>query len=208
MSQIKNIIFDFGGVLLNLDESITRNKFNEILDPEKCKNIHEEVFYPYERGEISEESFFNRLQRRSIKVLNGEIYYEIWNAMLLDFPQHRLDYIIQLRKRYKLILLSNTNITHIRNVLRRLKLDLHVDKLEDYFDHIFYSHDIHLRKPDPEIFKFVLQDAHINAEESLYIDDKIENTTSAASLGFNVHHHDSSQDISSILEEILIKLKD
>ncbi|MEP7197535.1 MAG: HAD family phosphatase [Saprospiraceae bacterium] len=201
--MIKNIIFDFGNVLLNLDESRTFNGLKEVLNQDLCIDINEEVFFPYERGEISEEAFFNRLQRRSKKVLQGDVYYEIWNSMLLDFPIHRLNFLVQLRPKYKLILLSNTNITHARNVLRIMRTNLGIKNLEDYFDHVYLSHDVHLRKPDPAIYKLVLKDAGIVANESLFFDDKLENTESAAMLGIQVHHHNPEQDITEIFDEVV-----
>lgn len=86
--MIKCLIFDFGNVLLTLDEEKTNNSFREILDPQRCEDIQEIVFDPFERGEISEEAFFNRLQRRSKEVLSGDIYVDIWNHMSGHFPDN------------------------------------------------------------------------------------------------------------------------
>lgn len=204
--MIKNIIFDLGNVLFNIDENKTYDGLKEILDPALCENIYEEVFIPYELGEISEEAFFNRLQRRSKKVLQGDVYMEIWNLMLLDFPKHRIEFLERLRKQYKLILLSNNNITHLRNVLRIMKTSLGVSNLNDYFDHIYFSHDLHLRKPDIAIYKFVLEEAKILAEESLFIDDNLENYTAALTLGIHGHLHHPKEEISTIFEEIIKKI--
>ena len=87
--MIKNIIFDFGNVLLNIDESASYRALEDLLDPAKCSDLFPVVFYPFERGEISEEAFFNRLQRRSVKVYNITNYYKARNAMFRDFPANR-----------------------------------------------------------------------------------------------------------------------
>ncbi|MCC6815058.1 MAG: HAD family phosphatase [Saprospiraceae bacterium] len=206
--MIKNIIFDFGNVLLDLDEQATFERMNELLDPDKCLNINEEVFFPFERGEISEEAFFNRLQRRSKKVFQAEIYYEAWNAMLLSLPKHRVEMLVELSKSYKLILLSNTNLTHYRKVMKIIWQTLGIEKFSNYFSQSYYSHLIHMRKPDLEIYKFVLHESQILPSETLYIDDKQENLIPAQSLGINTHCHSPIEDISVIIYKILKDLNE
>ncbi len=201
--MIRNIIFDFGGVLLNLDEQLTIHKLNEILDLNKCENVHEEVFYPFERGEISEEAFFNRLQRRSKQVLNGDIYIEAWNAMLLDLPTHRIDFLKKLKDEYNLFLLSNTNRTHIRKVMYMIKLDHGINDFSSYFNKAYYSHEIHLRKPDKGIYEYVLNDSNLMAKETLFIDDKEENLVQANALGIHCYCHKPTDDISQIFSQVI-----
>ncbi len=203
ITGINTIIFDFGGVLLNLNESVTTNLLKEILDLSKCNDLLEMVITPYEKGEISEEAFFNRLQRRSKTVLSGDKYFEIWNAMLLDMPVQRLEMLKRLKKKYRLILLSNTNITHIRNVLRYLKNQYQIENFNSFFDFVFYSHDIHLRKPDPEIFNYVIEYGHINPSQTLFIDDKKENTDAASTLGFKVWNHPQETNIDEIIDRVI-----
>lgn len=206
--MIKNILFDFGGVLLNLDETLTHNELTKLLDPEKCIDINENAIYPFERGEISEESFFNRLQRRSTQIFQADLYYQIWNLMLLDFPRQRLDMLIRLRNNYKLYLLSNTNLTHYRAVQRIIKRDLSIENLNVYFDQAYYSHIIHFRKPDREAFDFVCTSANILPSETLFIDDKIEHVKAAKEIGFKVYHHKPSEDISEIIDSLLAHNQD
>lgn len=201
--MIKNVIFDFGNVLLNLDEKKTYEGLDSILDHEKCKDLKEIVFDPFERGEISEEAFFNRLQRRSLKVLNGDVYYEIWNSMLLDLPAHRIEFLKQIRQQYKIFLLSNTNITHLRKVMRSIKLNLGIQDFNSLFDGTYYSHQIHMRKPERRIYEYVLKEAGIDAKETLFIDDKLENLVEAEHLGINVHCHNPEEDISYIFNRII-----
>ncbi|NOT37749.1 MAG: HAD family phosphatase [Saprospiraceae bacterium] len=202
-AKIKNIIFDFGNVLLNIDEQRSFDKLNELLDAEKCKDLDEIVIHPFERGEFSEEAFFNRLQRRSKKVLNGDLYYEAWNAMLQDFPANRIRFLQELRGRFKIFILSNTNITHLRNVKRRIKIDHNIDDFDSYFDKCYYSHLIHMRKPEKRIYEFVLEDSNIKADETLFIDDKQENLVPAKELGIYTYCHSPSEDISEVFSRII-----
>lgn len=205
MNHIKHLLFDFGNVLLNLDEHRTWQGLEEILDPKLCEDINEQVFFPFECGLISEDSFFNRLQRRSLQVLQGDVYVKIWNAMLLDLPEHRIHFLEKLKSDYNIYLLSNTNITHLRSVQHKIKRTYPTLDFEALFNKMYFSHDIHLRKPDPKIFEFVLQDASLLPHECLFIDDKIENIEAAQSLGINSYHHNYNDDIADIFEHIVAK---
>lgn len=202
--MLKNIIFDFGNVLLNLDESATYKALGNILDPLKCGDLNEMVLFPFEKGEISEEAFFNRLQRRSKMVLQPEFYYKAWTAMLLDFPIARENFLNQLKSNYRLFLLSNTNITHLRFVRKKLAQENNIHDFESrFFEKAYYSFEIGMRKPDLEIFQFVLQDSNLKASESLFIDDKIENVNGAKQIGMNAYHHNPAEDISDVIFGLL-----
>jgi putative hydrolase of the HAD superfamily len=202
--MIKNIIFDFGNVLLNLDESATYSALESILDPLKCGDLNEMVLFPFEKGEFSEEAFFNRLQRRSKKVLQIESYYKAWTAMLLDFPRSRGNFLSQLKSNYRLFLLSNTNITHLRFVRKKLALENNILDFETrFFEKAYYSFEIGMRKPDLEIFRYVIQNSALHPKQTLFIDDKIENVEAAKIEGLNAYHHNPEQDISDILYKLL-----
>ncbi len=193
---IRNIVFDFGNVLYDLDEAKTEGLLREVLDPLKCRDLEELVLHPYERGECSEEAFINRLQRRSHTPLDGSYYLHAWNAMLLGIPPHRLAMLDQLRKRYALYLLSNINRSHLVVLRRQLEaMPEACDFERRYFDGVFYSCEIGHRKPEPECFHHVLSHAGILAGESLFIDDRRENIEVARQLGFRVHRHDPATEI-------------
>jgi glucose-1-phosphatase len=201
---IKTIIFDFGNVLLTLNEKVTIDGFREILDQAKCIDIYEMVFEPFERGEISEEAFFNRLQRRSKKILKGDVYISLWNAMLGVFPQVRIEKLREYRKSYKLILLSNTNITHLRSVRYKIEKENGLADFEKIlFDASYFSHEIKMRKPEKRIFEFVIRENNLLPEECLFIDDKIENIQGAGLVGIHTHHHNPEEEIFDILPGLL-----
>ncbi|MFV8226628.1 HAD-IA family hydrolase, partial [Christiangramia aquimixticola] len=138
----------------------------------------------YEQGFISSDEISEHY-RTEFPELQHDEFLQSWNAILLDFPEYRLKFIQKLaaEKNYKLILLSNTNKNHINNIKSR------VDFFEDFkncFDSFYLSHEIGLRKPDPKIYQFVLDQHNLKAGECLFIDDTKENTDSAAALGFHV----------------------
>jgi FMN phosphatase YigB (HAD superfamily) len=202
--MIKNIIFDFGNVLLNINESASYKALETLLDPAKCADINEMVFFPFEKGEISEEAFFNRLQRRSTKVYQAEVYHQAWNAMFLDFPTIREKMLLNLKNKYRIFLLSNTNITHIRFVRKLLERENNIFDFEHtFFEKAYYSFEMGMRKPDLEIFELVLKDSGLIASKSLFIDDKIENVEAAKALGLKTFHHNPIQDISEIIYDLL-----
>jgi glucose-1-phosphatase len=204
--MIKNIVFDFGNVLLNLDESASYDALYSLLDSTKCEDLYDSVFYPFEKGLISEDSFFNRLQRRSKIVYHPEVYMNAWNAMLGDFPPAREVFLHQLKSHYRLFLLSNTNITHIRKVLQHINTENMIADFENsFFEKTYYSFQMGMRKPDSEIYQFVLNDANLLANETLFIDDKIENVNAAAQLGIHAYHHNPKDEISEIMDDLLVQ---
>lgn len=202
--MIKNLIFDFGNVLYDLNEGLTEQKLKEVLDPHKTADIFEQVLHPFERGEISEEAFFNRLQRRSRDVRDGSYYYEAWNAMLLGMPAHRFEWLKQLRKTYQVFLLSNINITHLRAVRKSIQMQTGIQEFElQYFDQVYYSFEIGFRKPELKCFEYVLNDAGIIGKETLFIDDKVENIKGASEAGLHAKLHMPELKIEEQMENYL-----
>jgi len=201
--MLKNIIFDFGNVLVNLDEQATMEALMAVLDPEKMVDFFEMALFPFEKGQISEEAFFNRLQRRSKKVEDGEYYFSAWNQMILDFPENRMQMLRELRSNYRLFLMSNINITHLRYIKRMLQLHNQSPEFENFFDKVYLSFECGMRKPELEFFQFILEKEQLIAEECLFIDDRIENIDAAIHLGINTHLHDPAQEIAVTIHSIL-----
>lgn len=201
--MLKNIIFDFGNVLVNLDEQATMEALMAVLDPEKMSDFFEMALFPFEKGQISEEAFFNRLQRRSKQMLEGEYYYTAWNQMILDFPDNRIQMLRELRSKYRLFLMSNINITHLRYIKRMLQLHNQNPEFENLFDKVYLSFECGMRKPEFEFFNFILQQENILAEECLFIDDRQENIETAIQLGIKSHLHNPADDIAVSIHSIL-----
>ncbi|MBK6859331.1 MAG: HAD family phosphatase [Saprospiraceae bacterium] len=201
--MLKNIIFDFGNVLVNLDEQATMEALMAVLDPEKMADFFEMALFPFEKGQISEEAFFNRLQRRSKQILEGEYYYSAWNQMILDFPENRIQMLRKLRSKYRLLLMSNINITHLRYIKRMLQLHDQSPEFETLFDKVYLSFECGMRKPELEFFQFILQQEHLIADECLFIDDRQENIDAAIQLGIHTHLHNPADEIARSIHSIL-----
>ncbi|MBC7866024.1 MAG: HAD family phosphatase [Gloeobacteraceae cyanobacterium ES-bin-316] len=191
MGQLKNIIFDLGGVLLNIDYYITEQAFRDMgfLDFEKMYSQYsaDAVFEKLETGDISNESFYNTIIERANSQITREQIALAWNAMLLDFREETLDFLESLGPGYDLYLLSNTNAIHLAAFNEIFFKQTGKTSLNNYFKKAYYSHEVGLRKPNEDIFEFVLKDAGLLAEESLFIDDSYNNIHAAQMLGFTTH---------------------
>ncbi|WP_019037999.1 HAD family hydrolase [Psychroflexus tropicus] len=183
--MIKNIIFDFGDVFLTLDKSATDkhlklNGINE-LDLELI-----EINKLYEKGLISSELFITSYLSRYLS-LSKEAFVEAWNSILIEFPKERLSFLKTLKAsgKFRLFLLSNTNELHIDWVKRNIS---HYNQFKSCFDQFYLSHEIHHRKPNPDIFEFVLGENDLVPEQTLFIDDTLEHVTTAESLGIHTWH--------------------
>ncbi len=191
MSAIKNIIFDLGGVLLNIDYQKTTTAFKQLgyTDFENMYSMLKgnNVFDNLETGHITEEAFYRYMTgAASVTVTNSQVQ-SAWNAMILDFRTESLGYLKILRDKYRVFLLSNTNSIHKKAFDLILSEQTGVAGLEHYFEKAYFSQQVGLRKPSAGIFEFVLQDAGISAAESLFIDDLPPNIETATNLGFKTH---------------------
>jgi glucose-1-phosphatase len=202
--MIKNIIFDLGNVLIDIDfprsEQMLKNILGESLLEDLKKINREDIFLQYEKGNISEKEFVETLQSLGENIESQQII-DAWNAMLIGFKPARFEMLERLAKKYTLYVLSNTNQTHIDWVHEDLKKNHHISEYEQrFFTKVYYSHEIHLRKPDVEIYEYVLQNANLNAAETLFIDDNYDNVQAAQSIGIQVIHHLLGNEIVDILK--------
>tara|TARA_B110000003_G_scaffold223920_1_gene224426 strand:- start:110 stop:733 length:624 start_codon:yes stop_codon:yes gene_type:complete len=191
MSHIKNIIFDLGGVIINLDVLRTIKAFHKLgiknIVNNTGHNYHHYFFYDFELGNISEEQFQKSLQNLSTKKVSFSKIKQAWNAMILDIPEYRIDFLKELKKDYNLFLLINTNSNHQFKYLSEFK-QKYGYSFDSLFQSAFYSHEIGLRKPDVKVFDFVLKKNKLEAKETLFIDDSLTNIKSARKLGLKVFH--------------------
>ncbi len=183
---IKHIIFDLGGVLINLDYQRTANAFKEIgfenFDEIYSQLKQESLFDDFEKGSITADEFIHGIQRYAPSVTSGQIL-QAWNAMLLDFPIRRLQLLQQVRLHYDIVLLSNTNEIH-EAAFNKILQDAHGHpSIGLFFDRVYFSHKLGLRKPMPEIFQLVLDENGFKAEHTLFIDDSPQHIEGAKKLG-------------------------
>ena len=187
MQGIKHIIFDLGGVLLNIDYQLTEQAFIDAGIThfhELYTQLHQTpVFEQLEMGKITADEFITALQQTSAVPLSADAVINAWNAMLLDFPLRRLQLLQQLRLHYDLFLLSNTNEIHEQAFNKSLMQNNGIPDLRVMFDRAYYSHRVGLRKPMPEIFLLVLNENGLEPAHTLFIDDSPQHIAAAKDLG-------------------------
>lgn len=178
--MIKNLIFDFGDVFLNLDKAATAKELQKYRIKEFSRDMDLKN-QQYEKGLISSDAFVADYCNK-FPDLSPEGFTSSWNAILVDFPQYRLEFLQQLASegKYKLILLSNTNDLHIEWVKEQVSF---FEQFRSCFDAFYLSQEVNLRKPDPTIFEMVLKEQHLKPSETLFIDDTAENTEAAEKIG-------------------------
>jgi len=183
---IKHIVFDFGGVLLNIDYTLTEQafialgitQFSRLYSQLQQDNMFDEL----ETGSIQTTAFCDTLRKLAGMPLEDQDIIRAWNAMLLNLPLRRLQLLEQLKHHYDLVLLSNTNEIH-EEAFTRIIYDEHKTSIAAFFDRVYFSHRVGMRKPDKEIFERVLQENHFLPEHTLFIDDSPQYIEGAKKLG-------------------------
>ncbi len=184
---IKNLLFDLGGVILDLDLQATRKIFYELGLPavlmQYPENMQTDLFQRYEIGKITTKEFRDEIRQKSGLNLKDTDIDRAWTAMLVGIPEERTRKLEELRKHYRLYMLSNTCAMHVP-VFEAMYKQKAGKSMHEVFDKIYYSHEIGAHKPDHESWEFVLKDAGIRAEETLFLDDNVHNVKAALELGF------------------------
>ena len=185
--DIKAILFDLGGVLLNLDYHLTGQafidlgiaNFNELYSQHHATGPFEE----FEKGQITGRQFIDELKKHAPVGTTDEQIERAWNAMLLDYPPGRIDFLKTVGSRYEMYLLSNTNAIHYKAVQKIYADTFGGGSLDDLFKKSYYSYTTGMRKPDADIFELVLRETSLPAGTMLFIDDTPANIHTAESLG-------------------------
>ena len=201
--KIRNIVFDLGGVLVDLDFKAAINglqkagfaNVKEQLQAFDCEGI----FQKFELGEMSADEFRTAIRENSTVSLTDEEVDALWNAMLLEVPREKLELILHLRGKYMVYLLSNTNSIHWDYVCKNA-FNYRGFRVNDYFEETFLSYEMHLAKPDKAIFEKVLEEANLLPEETLFIDDSEANCKAASELGIHTHHYHIGEDLKELFE--------
>ena len=201
--NIKNIVFDLGGVLVDLDFKAAINGLQQA----GFANVKEQllafdrggIFQKFEVGEITADEFRAAIRENSTVTLTDEEVDNLWNLMLLEIPREKLELILELRSKYMVYLLSNTNAIHWDYVCKNA-FNYRGFRMEDYFEETFLSFEMHLAKPDKAIFEKVLSEANLLPEETLFIDDSEANCKAAQEVGIHAHHYHIGDDLSKIFE--------
>jgi glucose-1-phosphatase len=186
MVEIKNIIFDLGGVIMDIDVKQTMNAFSAL----GLKNIHEyfghgfaaSFFSDHEAGKISDDAFLSEIK----KLLNSEVrqddLIDAWNALLLKFPPERIALLKEIRSKYRLFLYSNTNAIHYKKFSEIYRHSFH-GELEDLFEKAYFSHDLGHRKPDLGGYQQIIRENQLDPKLTLFVDDALMNVEGAIKAG-------------------------
>jgi FMN phosphatase YigB (HAD superfamily) len=202
LAGVKNIIFDFGGVIINIDYDRTIQGFRELglLDVDKLysKLSQESLFDLFETGKISGEEFFTGLESYFPVKPERSALENAWNAMLLDFPRENMDLLHEVKNHYRTFLLSNTNQVHLDHYFQKLQSQYHLRNMDEFFEKTYYSHLINRRKPGVETFLYVLEDSGVKAEDTFFIDDSPQHVEGALKAGLKAYHLKPSEKIGEI----------
>ena len=200
MKNCKAIIFDLGGVILNIDYKLTIDAFKKLGIENATsfygKKVQHPIFDKIEVGEVRPKAFLEFLQKESHKASLKKVE-NAWNAMLLDLPQKRLKFLKKLKNNYITFLLSNTNEIHINAFKRTLGNEKWVD-FTSLFDKIYLSHEIGYRKPNKEAFQIILKENDLQTREVYFIDDSLQHIKAAENLGINCHYLQETEDITEV----------
>ena len=181
--MIDTIIFDFGDIFINLDKQATVDGLKNLGLQEWNKEL-QQLNFSFEKGEISEEQFLNGIQKQIPTASIKEIK-KAWNAVLLDFPLYRLEFLQLLSKKYRLFLLSNTDAIHISQFEHKSGISFYSDFYQ-CFEKVYFSFEMGMRKPATAIYQQLLNNHELQAKTTLFVDDKKENTDAALSIGLQV----------------------
>lgn len=204
-SGIKNLIFDFGGVIIDIDYNRVRKAFED-LGMEDVRAFyqhddHSRLVEDFEQGLLTEGQFRDAI----ISEIPGDISFQdfddAWNRILLKVPPQRVEMLEKLQKKYNLYLLSNTNIIHYRKYMEDFQKQ-YGKSLNSLFTKAFYSHEVLLRKPDPDIFNFVLDNAGIQAAETLFVDDSELNIEAAGKVGLKTLYKPQHSEVVDYFKEL------
>ncbi len=206
LNGIRNIIFDLGGVLLNIDPKKTIEAFGKLgmeqLVGDKGLSYDHEIFYQMEQGQITSDEFRQGVLELLPKPASFQEIDNAWTAMLLDFPAIRVELLKNLRKDFKIYLFSNTNAIHVEK-FHSIFRNQHGFEVSTLFDKDFYSNEIGYRKPSPESYQEIIRLSGVNPEETLFIDDSLPNVESAIASGLKGFWLEPGQKVEEIFQEYM-----
>jgi putative hydrolase of the HAD superfamily len=207
MHSIKNIIFDMGGVLLNLNFKSTQDAFRQL----GMHNIEElfrhghtaSFFKEYEKGTLNDEEFIREAKAFLKQDVSVEQVIDAWNAMLLDFPADRISFVEGLKKNYRIFLLSNTNAIHYRCFQSTYSNAYEGRSFDALFERAYYSHLIKFHKPDTRAYQLVLDENRLLPAETMFIDDSFANVEAAEQVGIRGYYLKPGASVLELTSELM-----
>ncbi len=203
-NNIKNIVFDFGGVIIDIDFWLSinafiklgANNFEEVYSQSQQSGVFDEL----DKGNISIDEFCEALKKYLPENVSKPQIIEAWNAILIGIPEPRIRLLENIRKNYRIFLLSNTNVIHYPEYINELKEKYGYKDLSPLFEKVYLSFEVKMRKPDVAFFQLVLDENNLNPEETLFIDDLEQNLPPAQALGMKTFWLQKGLDVTSLFE--------
>jgi putative hydrolase of the HAD superfamily len=201
-NNIKNIIFDFGGVIIPIDPMAYVKGMIDLGCTDVAalheKFVNEQIYTRFEKGQISPADFRGLLRSAVNRGISDEQLDRAWNMIIGEIPPHRVRFLDELKAKYRTFLLSNTNRIHYDYYQLQFRQSHRYSSLDELFEKAYYSFQIGLYKPDPAIFEFVLNDSGLAAGETIFIDDFISNTDAARKCGLHAIHLADGMEVTEI----------
>lgn len=205
--QPSAVIFDFGGVLLDLDLDSTAKAFAALGIPDfkRLFTLYHAspVFLDLEIGKTDPKAFAEGIIREIGHSVSEQEVFDAWNTILGDFRQESLAFVNRLRKTMPVFLYSNTNIIHYEVFQQKIAETTPYAHLNDLFHRAYYSHEMGMRKPHPEGYLHILEQEGLQAADTLFVDDNLDNILGAKSVGLMTHHLQSEERIETALSWLM-----
>lgn len=201
-NNIEAVIFDLGGVILNIDIQGTFQKFKQLgIGPqgdvlELLKNHN--IFNSFETGKLSPDQFRDEIRKVSGNGFSNQTFDDIWNSMILDFPEENIRFLERVKPRYRTFLMSNTNKIHCDYYSEILHKSYGYKNLDELLEKAYYSHTSGMRKPDAGFYEHILNENDLKPQHTLFIDDFAENIEAAGKLGIQTVHLTNGMSINTL----------
>lgn len=205
--MIKNIIFDYGNVIFDIDHQLTIKAFQDLgvkQDASFFGHLQQNpLFDAFEMGKISAEAFRSEIRTITQNNYSDEHIDTAWNTLLLGIRPGYLEYLTELKSQYRTFLLSNNNEIHYQAILEYLELNCQVKDMSSFFEKDYYSHLMGMRKPNADIFEFVINEHQLAPSETLFIDDSPQHLETAKKLGLHTHLMLRNEDLRTLVPHLL-----
>jgi len=190
--EITTIIFDLGGVILDIDITRAFNQFKELGIGSESYNFGlnqgNPIFKDFEIGVISIDDFRNEIRKISKIDFSNEQFDQIWNSIIVNYPKENIEILESIKSKYRTFLMSNTNEIHYKYFNQLLNKQFKCENMDWLFEKTYYSHTSHMKKPDIQFYELIIKENNLMPQDTLFIDDSAENISAASTLGLQTIH--------------------
>ncbi len=208
MQPFKNLIFDLGEVIIDIDYKQTITAFQKMavvdFSTVVSYSAQNPIFDLYEKGKVSTSAFFNELRTYLRPGTSDKEIEYAWNAIFQNFPPSKIELLKQLKTRYNTFALSNINEIHLASIDKAAQTKFNQQAFSNFFHAAYYSNELGLRKPEPEIYALLLQKEGLNPAETFFVDDKKENVEAARTFGIHAYQLTNRDNLHGLLAELKI----